>query len=596
MKNAYRYGIKSSRQRDLSVPPITSLVWCISDPVVLNVTFDFKSKIEEYPLRRDLLLQLNEALYADYQRGLSVSTLNARYGSIKPFLAFLDEIDVGCKIVNLSSVNYDFLYAFYIWYKIKPIQSGNRKGKNRRDISAPTYIVRLLATYAELHCDLVHDDVISGHLPFLSNIPSTPRQPYSSQEIRQILRACREIVSLDMKGEWTGASSVVLSAAAVLMSVYTLANISDILRMTKDSMYPHPQDPDRRVCFVFEKPRAGYRLIRKDFSSEPPSELEISMESRLFHGKSKELFEYLKNRSDSLRDQAPEAIKDSIWLYKSSNRIQLNEPIRNITSAYLNTFKSKIQKGFPPLDFISDLYDLKDSEGKRLKIRVSRIRPSCAQMLRRYASIASLSRLLGHKMHFGQAGSKVTVSHYLPTSPQQKVRFQLLVENLGKYALSGSATTWVINQRSLSLTAEQQETLGFLESDQRFISHVAHCKNNENEYQPESSGPKCLDFMQCLLCSNLVILESDLWRLFSFGNALRRDFESGRIPSLDWSKRYGIFLDVVEREIPHAFRHRKHIVDEAKMKAIQKPYPLWEMQDSNYISIFLTEMENSYEK
>lgn len=68
MKNPYRYGIKSARQRDLSVPPITSLVWCISDPVVLNVTFDFKSKIEEYPLRRDLLLQLNEALYADYQK------------------------------------------------------------------------------------------------------------------------------------------------------------------------------------------------------------------------------------------------------------------------------------------------------------------------------------------------------------------------------------------------------------------------------------------------------------------------------------------------------------------------------------------------
>lgn len=116
------------------------------------------------------------------------------------------------------------------------------------------------------------------------------------------------------------------------------------------------QDPDRRVCFVFEKPRAGYRLIRKDFSSEPPSELEISMESRLFHGKSKELFEYLKNRSDSLRDQAPEAIKDSIWLYKSSNRIQLNEPIRNITSAYLNTFKSKIQKGFPIFWILYQIY------------------------------------------------------------------------------------------------------------------------------------------------------------------------------------------------------------------------------------------------
>ncbi len=55
------------------------------------------------------------------------------------------------------------------------------------------------------------------------------------------------------------------------------------------------------------------------------------------------------------------------------------------------------------------------------------------------------------------------------------------------------------------------------------------------------------------------------------------------------------FLDVIEREIPHAFRHRKHIVDEAKMKAIQKPYPLWEMKDSNYISVFLTEMENSHE-
>ncbi|MEZ8747252.1 hypothetical protein AB6D07_21920, partial [Vibrio sp. 10N.239.312.C11] len=90
---------------------------------------------------------------------------------------------------------------------------------------------------------------------------------------------------------------------------------------------------------------------------------------------------------------------------------------------------------------------------------------------------------------------------------------------------------------------------------------------------------------------HMVILETDLWRLFSFQKALRHDFESGRIPSHVWVKRYGVYLQILEKDLPDAFKHRPLVVSKARKRAEDSPYPLWDLHEGSYLTNMLKSME-----
>ncbi|EJK2107548.1 MULTISPECIES: hypothetical protein [Vibrio] len=563
------------------------LMWTFSDPVHGNYHFDVNARITEYPHLKTIILQLNEGLYGLHCKGFALKSLGQYRRAIDMFLLYLNTENT---VDNIADCDYEFLLSYLKWFQLRPLQEGERKGKRRKSIGIARLIPKLLVSIAELQPDSVHVDVLLGHLPSVRGIPSSPREPYSKREFRQILKACKSIVDLDKKAEWQGADSVVLAAAAVLMSIYTLANKSDILRLQVDSMYPHPHDPERRVCFAFYKPRAKHRTIIKDFSNIDEREIEMFAESRLFHMSAKGLFDYLKERSDKYREQTSNDIRESIWLYESSSWGSRG-CVTSLKAGYLDSSRNKNQNAVVPLDVIADLYDLRDDQDQELRIRISRLRPTCVQILRRYGSVASVSRILGHKLNFGMSYSPTTERHYLNASPEQKARISLLLSRLHDYSVSGGVETWIQYEQQNVLTEAQKDELDLLQSDSRFKTHVASCNNPKNKEQSLSSGPHCLDFMQCLLCPHMVILETDLWRLFSFQRALRHDFESGRIPSASWLKRYGIYLKTLEDDIPHAFRHRPLVVKKAKERAEQAPYPLWNLNDQSYLAQMLSMVE-----
>ncbi|MCL1089974.1 hypothetical protein L2744_10220 [Shewanella profunda] len=563
------------------------LIWTISDPIHGNYHFDMKMRIQEYPHLKRIILQLNEGLYGLHGIGYALKSLKQFRRAIDTFLLYLNTEKL---VDDIADCDYEFLLCYLKWFQMRPLQKGERKGKRRKSIHLARLIPRLLVSLAELHPDDVHVDVLLGHLPSLPNIPSSPREPYSKREFRQILRVCKSIVESDKKGEWQSAGSVVLAAAAVLMSIYTLANKSDILRLNVDSMYPHPHDPERRVCFAFYKPRAKHRTIIKDFSNIDGRELEMFAESRLFHMNAKSLFEYLKDRSDKYRDQASDDIRESIWLYET-NSFGWGGNVTSLKAGYLDSSRNKGKNAAVPLDVIANLYDLKDDKGQALKIRLSRLRPTCVQILRRHGSVASVSRILGHKLNFGMGYSQTTERHYLNATPEQKARISLLLSRLHDYSTNGDVETWIQYEQQHVLTEAQKTELDLLQSDARFKTHVASCNNPQNKEQSVSTGPHCLDFMQCLLCPHIVILETDLWRLFSFQLALRHDFESGRIPSALWMKRYGIFLKILEEDIPQAFQHRPLVLKKAQERAARTPYPLWDLNDQSYLAKMLSMVE-----
>ncbi|PTP19404.1 hypothetical protein CWO07_24655 [Vibrio splendidus] len=563
------------------------LAWTFSDPVHGNYHFDVSERIQRYPHFRTVILQLNEGMYGLHCQGFALKSLAQYRRAIDLFLVYLN---TGDPITSVGECNYELLFSFLKWFQSRPIQEGERVGKRRKYIGIARLIPKLLLSVGELSPDQVHVDVILGHLPSVPDIPSSQRQPYSKREFRQILKACKSIIELDRCGTRYGAESVVLAAAAVLMSIYTLANKSDILRMKVDSMYPHPHDPERRVCFAFYKPRAKHRTIIKDFVSDGSETREMFAESRLFHLNAKSLFLYLKERSDKYRDRVDIELRDSIWLYAIHDQGQ-KERLTSLKAGYLDSSRNKNESSAAPLDVIASRFELKGDDGAPLRIRLSRLRPTCVQILRRYGSVASVSRILGHKLQFGMGSSPTTLRHYLNASPEQKARLSLMLNRLNEYAITEQAASWVQYEQKHRLKKEQVVELKMIQDDSRFKTHVASCKNPNNHEQSKASGPSCLDFMQCLLCPHLVILETDLWRLFSFKRALRHDFESGRLPSDQWLNRYGVYLKILEEDIPRAFRHRPLVVSKAHTRAEQTPYPLWDLKDESYLSQMLGDLE-----
>lgn len=579
--------MSKSSQSDKILHFKAPFIWTFSDPVHGNSHFDVKARIQKYPHLKTIILQLNEGLYGLHCKGFALKSLVQYRRAIDAFLLYLNnEKAVG----DIGDCGYEFLLSYLKWYQLRPLNAGERKGKRRKSIGIARLLPKLLVSLAELHPDSVHVDVLLGHLPSVSGIPSSPREPYSKHEFRHILKTCKSIVELDKNEEWKGADSVVLAAAAVLMSIYTLANKTDILRLQVDSMYPHPHDPERRVCFAFYKPRAKHRTIIKDFSNIDERELEMFAESRLFHMSVKGLFEYLRERSDQYRDQASDDIRESIWLYQT-NSFGRGGNITSLKTGYLDSSRNKDKIAAVPLDAITNLYGLKDDQGQELKIRLSRLRPTCVQILRRHGSVASVSRILGHKLNFGMGYSQTTERHYLNASPEQKARISLLLSRLHDYSTTWDVETWIQYEQQNVLTEAQKTELNLLQSDSRFKTHVASCNNPQNKEQSVFTGPHCLDFMKCLLCPHIVILETDLWRLFSFQRALRHDFESGRIPSALWMKRYGIFLKILEEDIPQAFKHRPLVLKKAQERAARTPYPLWNLNDQSYLAQMLSMVE-----
>ncbi|MEZ8414514.1 hypothetical protein [Vibrio splendidus] len=562
--------------------------WVVSDPVHGNTHFDIQSRIVKYPQLKQVILQLNTGLYSLHMKGYSLKSLGQYRRGVDIFLLYLEGNQ---PIADVSVCGYAFLYSYLKWYQSRPIQEGERRGRLRKSLMIARLIPKLLLSLAETYPEQVHPDVLTGHVPCVRGIPSSPREPYSKREFRSILKACKQIIEQDKNGKWNGSESVLLAAAAVLMSIYTLANKTDILRLTVDSMYPHPHDPERRVCFAFYKPRAQHRTIVKDFDVGDETTREMIAESRLFHTSAKSLFMYLKERSDQYRSVEGLENGQSIWLYRINFFSRTSEKVTTLKAGYLDSSRNTNQNSAAPLDVITNIFELMDDEGEPLRIRLSRLRPTCVQVLRRYGSIASVSRILGHKLRFGQGSSLTTYRHYLKTSPEQRARLSLLLERLHDYSATGKVSSWIQYEKDYELTSEQRSELQLIQSDNRFKTHVASCKNPKNHEQAPLKGPSCLDFMQCLLCPHIVILETDLWRLFSFQLALKRDFESGRLPSHVWIKRYGVYLQILEKDLPAAFKHRPLALAQSLRRAKESPYPLWSLDDQSYLTKLLMDME-----
>lgn len=97
------------------------------------------------------------------------------------------------------------------------------------------------------------------------------------------------------------------------------------------------------------------------------------------------------------------------------------------------------------------------------------------------------------------------------------------------------------------------------------------CKDSINgEFAPKN-GQHCVDFLSCFRCKSQVIIQEDLYKLFSFYWALFA--QRSRIGTANWTKLFAWIVRVIDRDIAPKFDSK--VIAQEKARARTEPHPMW---------------------
>ncbi len=155
--------------------------------------------------------------------------------------------------------------------------------------------------------------------------------------------------------------------------------------------------------------------------------------------------------------------------------------------------------------------------------------------------------------------------HYLDVTPEMERNHKLFGYVLTETLLDGDNSKAKIAEKlKVGLDAVDDLLIG------NFNTGVGRCSDPYNGKFARSNTP-CTRFVACFRCPNQVILESDLYRLFSFYWLLVK--ERSFIGRRKWKNLYSWVVKVIEKEIEPHFKGES--VNQAKQEALNNPHPMW---------------------
>ncbi len=354
-----------------------------------------------------------------------------------------------------------------------------------------------------------------------SNRRTKGARPFSEYEKRQVVVALKQaLTGIYDRARTSPLTSYELTVCVLAIAMQTGINTSPLLQMTTDSISDHPLKNNRKLLTVFKKRGRATQLHN----------LRRSEWLVLAQGVKLDVA-YMIERITVLNQPFRDALNsDYLLLFSPMNGMTGNE-ISNVTDHIL----------FAGIKtFIKD-YELKDEDGKEIRITLSRIRKTF---------INGIYELSGENILVAASAAKhkgsESIDHYLEAPEQAK-------RNLG---LMGEI-------RVKELTSDVK------------ITPTAHCKDPINGEQAPKNGKTCADFLACFRCKSCVITGDDLYRLYSLYWAIVRNREAfGR---KDWKRHLRNVLSIIDTEVEPAFIAQgmlSHLQAERE-RARCNPHPYW---------------------
>ena len=351
-------------------------------------------------------------------------------------------------------------------------------------------------------------------------------KPLPFHEKRQVVVALKQAIKpIYQKTEpLTGYE---LTLCLLVVAIQTGINTSPLLNMTTEALSDHPLKDSRKLLTVFKK-RGNATQLHNLRKSE---ELEVVQGIKLDVAY---LIEVIIERNVQVRKSTD---TDLIFVY-GNTRGGRGTKKGTATSLVSNQLEYNVKK------FIKE-YDLKDEDGRTMKLNVSRLRKTFINGIYELSG-ESLLIAAQQAKHSGTG----TLDHYLQAPEQSK-------RNLG---LMGEI-------RVKELTCAEPSV------------PVGHCKDPKNGDRAPKDGSFCNDFLGCFRCKSFVITGDDLYKLYSFYWAIIRN--RGEFGRKDWKRHLRNVLRIVDEEVVPAFAKLGQLqrVETEKERARTNPHPYWQNLD-----------------
>lgn len=336
-----------------------------------------------------------------------------------------------------------------------------------------------------------------------------------------------------------------LAYAVLTVALHTGRNSTPLLEMERDCLRSHPKD--NSVFLVLWK-RRGYTSSKVALRAESAA-ARLLESTPTVKTNVERLIRRVLAHSEPLRAEAPDDLKERVWLY----RVHRGPGPGRVIALTEGTLKLAIKK------LVAD-HGLTDSDGQPLRINVSRLRKTFANRIFELleGDLATTAIALGNT-------PQVAGRNYLAPSEDARRNWQFMGEILVKELLT----------RTIGATYQ--------------ATPMGRCGDPVNgQYAPKREGVACFSFLNCLRCKHYAVTGDDLHRLFSF--YFRIFAERTRMDKRRWAREYAhiprLIDDYIVAEGLRRGIFKPATVEAERARAHREPHPFWSSDVVEKLEVF----------
>ena len=376
--------------------------------------------------------------------------------------------------------------------------------------------------------DQSHDVLLPAN-PFPMNGATTRGEtPLSQSEMERLAAALKLDLIAIHHGGFSGLDSEALVVLMLIVGMRSGINTTPLLEMKRDCLGPHPFMPNLMLVRTFKRRGKGAQLtsLRQTHIHDLAASIPMDGVAVL-----KMVLGMTQNRVA----EAPDGIKDRVWLYRSSQRGDLKGQTLclNMGRVHENT-KAIVHR-----------HGLFADDGSVLRVTLGRLRKTMENRLWKLSDgdLLAVSAVMGHS-------PQVADNHYLHLDERTKAEGAKFI---------GEALPGKLRGHDLVPTP------------------TGSCKDSlQGALAPKDGSTHCAEFTHCLGCPSYAIVGTvkDLHRLFSFQRFLMS--EVGYYATDEWSEWRLHHQDLIARIDQIAYDNFiPEMVAQAKALAEKNPHSFW---------------------
>lgn len=482
-----------------------------------QITFAFQRQIERFLAKQDAEVEVSTVVY--YCNN-----------GVDSFLRCL-ALHSAARGANLDLNDVD--RAMIDGYLRFLADSGLLTPEQRRKYVATKAILKALCRRG-----LIREISAGDHATFPTNpFPGAKRKAKGetplSKEQRKAFSAAVKTAVMPLFSVEAEPSAHLLSYAYLIVALHTGRNTTPLLEMSPDCLRSHPKDG---TLFLVLSKRRGHNTSKVALRAESGRE-KVHASLPTVRPTVAALIERVLQLSSRLRADAPSDIANRVWLYRSRNA-RTPGKIEVLSINCINVAISALVRD----------YRLHDTDGKPLRINVSRLRKTFVNRIYEIldGDIAGTAAAAGNT-------ARVIRENYLRPGEDARKNWRFMGEALVQELLTS--------------------TIGSTEK-----TPAGLCSDPKNgDYAPKREGAVCMNFLNCIRCRNYVVTADDLYRLFSFYWRVLRERSS--MDKRRWKTQFAHIARLIEADIIQAGLDKgifkKHHVDAERERARHNPHPFW---------------------